>query len=158
MPDTRLFVKSRPWCDGVSFQPDLAHTPTPRYICSLFGLFCNNWRSYRKCLYIFCCCCLVTKLGLTLCDPIDCSLPDSSIHGISQARIQEWVVISFSRGSSWPRDGTQVCSHCRQTLYHLSHQGSPRALKYRDLTPYWIYQPSGIILLQFWTIFLIDAN
>ena len=36
----------------------------------------------------------------TLCDPVDCSPPDSSIHGILQARILEWVAISFSRGSS----------------------------------------------------------
>ena len=42
----------------------------------------------------------------TLCDPIDCSLPGSSIHGIFQARILEWVAISFSKGSSWPRDLT----------------------------------------------------
>ena len=38
------------------------------------------------------------------CDPMDCSLPDSSVHGILQARILEWVAISFSRGSSRPRD------------------------------------------------------
>ena len=44
----------------------------------------------------------------TLCDPMDCSLPGSSVHGIFQARILEWVAISFSRGSSWPRDRTQV--------------------------------------------------
>ena len=42
----------------------------------------------------------------TLCDPMDCSLPGSSIHGIFQARILEWVAISFSRGSSRPRDRT----------------------------------------------------
>ena len=35
-----------------------------------------------------------------LCDPIDCSLPGSSIHGIFQARVLEWIAISFSRGSS----------------------------------------------------------
>ena len=40
---------------------------------------------------------------LTLCDPMDCSLPGSSVHGIFQARILEWVAISFSRGSSQPR-------------------------------------------------------
>ena len=45
---------------------------------------------------------------LTLCDPMDCSLPGSSVHGILHARIMEWVAISFSRGSSWPRDWTQV--------------------------------------------------
>ena len=49
----------------------------------------------------------------TLCDPIDCSLPGSSVHGILQARILEWVAISFSRGFFRLRDGT------------LCHQGSP---------------------------------
>ena len=51
---------------------------------------------------------LVTQLYPTLCDPIDCSTPGSSVHGILHARILEWVVISFSRGSSQPRDQTQV--------------------------------------------------
>ena len=44
----------------------------------------------------------------TLCNPMDCSLPGSSVHGIFQARVLEWVAISFSRGSSRPRDWTQV--------------------------------------------------
>ena len=43
-----------------------------------------------------------------LCDPMDCSLPCSSIHGIFQTRVLEWVAISFSRGSSQPRDRTWV--------------------------------------------------
>ena len=46
----------------------------------------------------------VTQLCLILCDPMDCSLPGSSIHGILEARILEWVAISFSRRSSQPRD------------------------------------------------------
>ena len=44
----------------------------------------------------------------TLSDPMDCSLPGSSVHGILQARVLEWVAISFSKGSYQPRDGTQV--------------------------------------------------
>ena len=51
---------------------------------------------------------LVTQSCLTLCDTMDCSPPGSSVHGILQARILEWVAISFSRGSSQPRDWTQV--------------------------------------------------
>ena len=51
---------------------------------------------------------LVTKLCLTLHDPMDCSQPGSSVHGISQARILEWVTMSFSRGSSRPGNGTCV--------------------------------------------------
>ena len=50
---------------------------------------------------------------LTLCDPMDCSSPDSSVHGIFQARILEWAAISSSRGSSWLRDWTHVsCISC----------------------------------------------
>ena len=44
----------------------------------------------------------------TVWDPMNCSLPGFSVHGIFQARVLEWVAISFSRGSSWPRDQTQV--------------------------------------------------
>ena len=50
----------------------------------------------------------VTQSCPTLCDPMDCSLPGSSVHGIFQARVLEWVTISFSRGSSQPRDWTLV--------------------------------------------------
>ena len=50
----------------------------------------------------------VTQLCPTLCDHMDCSLPGSSLHGILQARVLEWVAISFSRGSSRPRDWTWV--------------------------------------------------
>ena len=50
----------------------------------------------------------VTQSCPTLCDPMDCSLPGLSVHGIFQAIILEWIAISFSRGSSQPRDRTQV--------------------------------------------------
>ena len=52
----------------------------------------------------FHCCCSVAQSCPTLCEPLDCSPPGSSVHGISQARILEWVAIAFSRGSSAPRD------------------------------------------------------
>ena len=55
-----------------------------------------------------------------LCDPMDCNPPGSSVHGIVQARLLEWVAISFSRGSSQPRDQTCVsCVSCigRWILY-----------------------------------------
>ena len=52
--------------------------------------------------------CLVVQSCSTLCGPVVCTPPDSSIHGILQARILEWVAILFSRGSSQPRDRTQV--------------------------------------------------
>ena len=50
----------------------------------------------------------VAQSCLTLCDPMDCSPSGSSVHGIFQAWILEWVVVSFSRGSFWPRDRTRV--------------------------------------------------
>ena len=60
---------------------------------------------------------LVAQSGLTACDPMDCSLPGSSVHGILQARILEWVAIPFSRVSSWPRDRTWVSCIGRRILY-----------------------------------------
>ena len=53
---------------------------------------------------------LIAQSDLTLCDPMDCSPPGSSVHGILQARILDWVVISSSRGSSQPRDQAQLFS------------------------------------------------
>ena len=62
--------------------------------------------------------CSVAQSCLTLFDPRDYSPPGSSVHGILQARILEWVVISFSRGSSWPRDRTWVSCIGRWIHYH----------------------------------------
>ena len=50
----------------------------------------------------------VAQLCPTLCDPMDCNPPGSSVHGILQARILEWVAVPFSKGSSQPRDPTQI--------------------------------------------------
>ena len=61
------------------------------------GIYSHLWWSEK-----------VTQSCPTLCDPVDCSLPGSSVHGIFQARILEWVAISFSRRSSWPMDWTRV--------------------------------------------------
>ena len=67
---------------------------------------------------------LVAQSYLTLCGPMDHSPPDSSVCGISQARVLEWVAISFSWRSFWPRDWTWIFCfvggllHCRQTLYN----------------------------------------
>ena len=54
----------------------------------------------------------VTKSCLTFCDPMDCSPPSSSVHGISQARIREWSAISSFRKSSWTRDRTCISCLC----------------------------------------------
>ena len=62
----------------------------------------------------------------TLCDPIDCILPGSSVHGILQARILEWVAVPFSRGSSQHRDQTWISCMGRHILYHQRHLESPK--------------------------------
>ena len=71
------------------------------------------------------CRCLVAKLCLTVCSPMDCSLPGSSVHGILQARILQWAAFSFSRGSSQPRNRTRPPALQADTL-PLSHLGSKK--------------------------------
>ena len=67
----------------------------------------------------------IAQLCLTLCNPMDYSLPGSSIRGIFQARVLEWVAISFSRGSSWPRDWTWVSQIAGR---HFTISGTREAL------------------------------
>ena len=62
----------------------------------------------------------VAQLCPTLCDPMDSSLPGSAVHGIFQTRILEWAAISFSRGSSQPRNRTWVSCIADRRFYHLS--------------------------------------
>ena len=64
-------------------------------------------------------CCLVAKSCLTLCGPMDCSPPGSSVQGTLQARILEWVAMPFSGGSSQPRDQTQVSSTAGRALLYF---------------------------------------
>ena len=105
----------------------------PRCSARFFWPVCSLYRSVHAC-----CCyahkasfffsqCLgvmwsVTQLCPTLCDPMDYSLPGSSVHGIFQARILECIVISFSRGSSQPRDWTRISGIlCTGRLFLYSH-------------------------------------
>ena len=76
----------------------IAFSKIPYY--SILFIFVGSFKKNMKVL--------VTQQCLTLGDPMDCSLPGSSVHGILQARILKWVGIPFSRGSSQPRDQTQV--------------------------------------------------
>ena len=94
----------------------------------------------------------------TLCDPIDCSLPGSSVHEIFQARVLEWVAIPspdlqrifLTQGSN------PGLPHFRQMLYHLSHQGSLCISEKTDLKPktvaktkkFSLYNGKGIILTR----------
>ena len=71
-------------------------------------------------------CVLATQSCLTLCDPILCSPPGSSVHGILQARILEWVAMPSSRGSSGPKDCTCISGIGRRILYHCTTWETPR--------------------------------
>ena len=71
-------------------------------------------------------CCLVAKSCLTLCKPMGSSLPGSSDPGISQVGILEWFVISFSRGSSWPRDWTRLSCIGRRFFSAAAWEAQPR--------------------------------
>ena len=84
----------------------------------------NGCSIFCVCVCVCVCVCACAQSFPTLCDRMDCSLAGPSVHGISQARIPEWVAISSSRGSSRPRDRTCVsCVSC--VPYHQHHQGSP---------------------------------
>jgi len=94
------------------------------------------------------------QLCPTLCDPMDCNPPGSSIPGILQARILEWVAMPSSRGSSWPGDWT-----CLLSLFHgrwnaLSHLESPGDILIAHLFLLWrsIYShpSSWITALSWW--------
>ena len=90
----------------------------------------------------------VTQLCPTLLDPIDWSLSSSSIHGILQAKILEWVTISSSRGSSWPRDQARVWSGIKpfppalaaQSLKSLDLRGSPKSSSFNAQENIWSFE------------------
>ena len=73
------------------------------------------------------------KVKLLSCDPMDCRLPGSSVCGIFQARILEWVVSSFSKGSSQPRDQTWSLALQAESLPSVL-SGKPNYNSIRDLT------------------------
>ena len=85
----------------------------------------------------------VAHLCPTLCNPVDCSLPGSSVHGILQARILGWVAISFARGSSQPRDRIWV-SRIAGRLFNLwaTREDSINTYTMLNKTPL-LHQSSG---------------
>ena len=98
IPSPRVIPVHQPWA------------PCLMWLCFYYSLnIIVSWLVNRKIIELY-----ITKESEvakscpTLCNPMDCSPPGSSLHGILQARVLEWVVISFCRGSSRPRDRTQV--------------------------------------------------
>ena len=82
----------------------------------------------------------------TLCDPMDCNLPGSSVHRICQARLLEWVAVSYSRGPSWPRDGLL---HCTWILYHWDTWEAQFVLRSFPLSGFCSSNPHGFRNLFF---------
>ena len=87
---------------------------------------------------------LVAQSCLTLSHPMDCSLPGSSVHGIFQVRILEWVAISFSRVLTQGLNPGVL--HCRQILYCLSHWGSLCGIHTHTHTLTHTHTHNGIVL------------
>ena len=95
----------------------------PVYVERVLAIFCYPWTQCAWNCYFNNYLVLILLLLLLSCSVMSDSLgphglPGSSVHGISQARILEWVGISFPSGSSWPRDWTCISCICRQILYH----------------------------------------
>ena len=91
--------------------------------------------------------CFIHCLLWLFCKPTDCSPRGSSVHEISQARILKWVVISSSRGFSWPRDQTHIsCVSCngRQILYHLATWEAQ--VKEKVVQIEWVVQIGKVVL------------
>ena len=115
-----------PWCSREQDSCGWTHTPQKQLLATGREISskreCRHWTAWRglsigglrghelptlrprRAKKAWVLCCLVTKSCATLCDPVDCSRPGSSVHGSSQASILVWIAISFSRGSSPPRD------------------------------------------------------
>ena len=129
-------VKKRPWCwerlraggDGDDggwdgwMAPDVTERLNNNIIVnwsiSTFSSIGFCFTHSKSLLFGVCFVVLVANSCPILCDPMDCSPPGSSVHRISQARILEWVAISFSSGYSQPRDWTHVSYIGRWILYH----------------------------------------
>ena len=101
--------------DRKDFQEDIEKPSShPHRRLFKFSGFCSFY--WKLCV----CVCVCAQLCLTLCNPMDCSPPGSSVHGISQARILKWVAIPYSKGSSQLRDGTQVSCNGRQIFFFFT--------------------------------------
>ena len=128
-----------------------AQKHSPLY-CMLTPFREPSWgpRVMSSCLFLPCnVMCVSHSVVSDSCDPMDCSPPDSSVHGILQARILEWIAISFSRGSSQPRDRTHISCVGRQILYCWATR-KVLAIMSRDwINIYWINDLKWLISILF---------
>ena len=106
---------------------------TPPHQQAEFDIFKPSLWTLWSCFTFVCLHVWLPKSCLTLCDPMDCSLPGFSVQRIFQARILEWVAVSFSRVSTGPRDWTHISFIGRWVLYNWAKREAPKILKYRSL-------------------------
>ena len=169
------FLKPKNTGVGSLSHPFSSRSSWPRNqtrVSCIVGMFFTNW-AIREAHKTFTSASLTTLKPLTMCavsrsvmsgscDPIDCSLPGSSVHGILQARILEWVAISFSRGI-FPTQGLNLdLLHCRQTLptelqaklftLNYSAISKPRSWHWCTVCVHFY-----VILLQMWISVAITA-
>ena len=125
--------KESTWqCKGCGLHP--WSTKIPQDLVQWSPMCQNYW---SQCAYSLLCkrecvCAQLLQSCPTLCDPMEHSLPGSSVHGLLQARTLEWVAMPSSRGSSQLRGGTHIfCGSCIAGRFSLplSHQGSPSSMK-----------------------------
>ena len=119
--------------------------------------FLKKWNEERMCVYVCVCVCVCVCMCvcvcvcvcvcaqslqwcLTLCDPVDCSPPGFSVHGVLQAIPPEWVALPLSRGSSWPRDRTQT-SWIAGEFFTIEPPGKPGELPYDHVIPFLVTYP-----------------
>ena len=118
-----------------SVYPPILFFPT----CSII---CLN----SKCFLV-----LVAQSCQTLCNPMDCSPPGSSVHWILQARIVEQVAILFSRGSSWPRDQTQISHTAGRVFTIWANREAHKSTPFENIcSPYEVRKVIQEGLLAFW--------
>ena len=109
---------------AIIFLSLLSRTAELSLLCTqnvTFYAQCRKWKS-------------VTQSYPTLCDPMDCSLPGSSVHEILQARILEWVAISFCRGSSQPRDWSWVSCTTGRFFTNWATREAQHRLEFNSLS------------------------
>ena len=124
----------------------------------------GNIQVYRMCVYIYMCVCMymlcvcskLLRSCLTLCDPIDHSSPGSSVHGIFQARILEWVAMPSPKGSSWPRHWTCI-SYVSCTGRRVIYTSAAKKPK-QECVRSGIYAVLHYYSLPLWVNILVSIN
>ena len=123
------------------------------------GILISTYETWYPCFNIIIICVHIQSCP-TLCDPVDCSLPGSSVHGVPQGNILELVSMSSSRGSYWPRDWTHVsCISCMGR--QIFHYCPTWEAQYYNYVPSYVLPKSSVkyIMEEFQVIWIhLDIN